>query len=56
MRCLRALTSRPDYLLQKALDVEGIFRMSGSKREIAGIIAKFNRGEGWCRACCICTS
>ncbi len=34
-----------EYLLKSALTIEGIFRMSGSKREIAGIISKFNRGE-----------
>ncbi len=34
-----------EYLLKSGISTEGIFRMSGSKREIAGIISKFNRGE-----------
>jgi hypothetical protein len=34
-----------EYLLKSGISIEGIFRMSGSKREIAGIISKFNRGE-----------
>lgn len=34
-----------DYLRERSLATEGIFRMSGSKREIATIIGKFNKGE-----------
>ncbi len=34
-----------EYLIKSGISTEGIFRMSGSKREIAGIISKFNRGE-----------
>ena len=34
-----------EYLIRKGLPIEGIFRMSGAKREVTNIIAKFNRGE-----------
>lgn len=34
-----------DYLMQHGLGVEGIFRLSGAKREITSIVSKFNRKE-----------